>query len=312
MITTVFIALACIVVLGSALIYLFPAMHVDTLRKYLNMLVLGVFLPALNFKVIYTAKIGYEFWQLPLVAVGGVAVSIAVGALIYAFFSIQGRSKGALIIACGFSNVTYFGIAVLQGLFPHNLIEVLKVAVLFEITITPLNLIVGSALASLYGNEEQKFSFKKSMIDVLKMPLLWSTFIALFLNLAKVHVPDFVMSATTLLANAVSGLMILSLGMALKYPILKLALVRLHILLPVFLIKLFLTPFLTFMGVHWLGVSAPYYQASILEAAMPSQLISLAVVDRFNLDVELLAIAISFDTALSFVTIPLVHAFLNS
>jgi len=40
-------------------------------------------------------------------------------------------------------------------------------------------------------------------------------------------------------------------------------------------------------------------------------LISLAIVDRFDLDVELLAIAISIDTALSFFTIPLVHHFLS-
>jgi hypothetical protein len=310
MIASVFISLACVVVLGTVLIYLFPAMHVDTLRKHLNQLVLAIFLPALNFKVIYTAKIGMEFWQLPLIALGGLLLSLAVGAASYAFLSINGRQKGALVIACAFSNVTYFGIAVLQGLFPEHLIEVLTVAILFEITITPMNLIVGSALASAYG--EGRFLLKKTVLDVIKLPLLWSTFIALFLNLARVTVPSFILDGANLLASAVSGLMILSLGMALKYPVLKLALRRIHILLPVAIVKLLLSPLFVYFGVRLFGVEFPYSAAAVIEAAMPSQLISLAIVDRFDLDVEILAIAISFDTALSFITIPAIHSWLNA
>jgi predicted permease len=309
MIITVFLALACIVAAGSVLIYIFPDIEIDSLRVNLNKLVLYVFLPALNFKVIYAAQLGAEFWQLPILAFATVFVGLIFGVAIYSFTSLDYRSKGALIIACAFSNVTYFGIAVLQGLFTQQAAEVIRVAILFEITITPLNLIIGSALASVYGKDE-KFSLSKSVFDVIKMPLLWTTFIALALNIFKVPVPDFILRATDLLASAVAGLMILSLGMALKYPALLKALRRFWILLPVVIIKLILLPVSAFFGVKWLAVASPYSQAAIIETAMPSQLIALVVADRYKLNTELLAIAIALDTVLAFLTIPAVHYFM--
>ena len=306
LIVNVFLALALVVFLGSILIYLFPDMQIDKIRQGINKLVLMIFLPALNFNVIYSAQIGHEFWQLPLIAFIGVFVALGLGICLYTLLHEEPKKKGALVFGCAFSNVTYFGIAVLQGLFPNNLVQALEVAILFEITITPLNLVVGAALASHYG--EGKFSLRNSLVDVCKMPLLWTTFIALFFNLYKVPMPHFIINATTLLASAVSGLMILSLGMALKYPILLKAFRRFHIFFPVLLVKLILLPIVTFLGLKWLGVTGLYFLAAILEAAMPTQLFSLAVADRFDLDIEMLAIAISIDTAISFVTLPAVHA----
>lgn len=304
MIISIFAALACVVIIGSLLVYLLPDVQVDLLRVNLNKVVLAVFLPALNFNVVYQTKIGYEFWQLPILAALGVVISVLIAALVYALLPVERRIQGALIIGCAFSNVTYFGIAVLQGLFPENSLEVIKVAVLFEITITPISVIVGAAVASIYSNVGT-FSLYDSFIAILKMPLLWATFIALFLNLGGVHLPEFFVKATTILASTVSGLMILSLGMALKYPVLKNSIHKMHYLLPVIIIKLFLSPLIMFFGVRWLGVSYPYSQAAIIEAAMPTQLISLVIADRFKLDTEVLAVAIAVDTVFSFITIPL-------
>lgn len=309
MVISVFVTLACVVILGSILVYLLPDLPIDIVRVNLNKLVLYIFLPALNFKVIYSAQIGSEFWQLPILAAASLFIAIFLGIIFYTFISVDRQVKGALIIAAAFSNVTYFGIAVLQGLFPAQAFEVIRVAVLFEITITPLALVVGSALAAIYG-DQGKFSLKRSLLDVIKMPLLWATIIAFTLNLLKIHVPDFIINATNLLASTVAGLMILSLGMALKYPALIKALRRIYILLPVLLIKLILLPIIVFFGAKWLAVTEPYFQASVIEASMPSQLIGLVIADRFKLNVEILAIAIALDTVVSFFTIPCVHYFL--
>jgi predicted permease len=283
-----------------------PDVQVDLLRANLNKVVLAVFLPALNFNVVYQTKIGYEFWQLPILAALGVFISVLVAGLVYSLMPVERRIQGALIIGCAFSNVTYFGIAVLQGLFPENSLEVVKVAVLFEITITPISVIVGAAVASIYSNNSL-FSWKDSLLSIAKMPLLWATFVALFLNLCAIPLPGFVTKATTILASTVSGLMILSLGMALKYPVLKKSLRQIHYLLPVIIIKLFFSPFIMYWGVKMLGVQYPYSQAAIIEAAMPSQLISLVIADRYKLDTEVLAVAIAVDTVFSFISIPICH-----
>lgn len=306
MIVSIFAALACVVLIGSLIVYMLPEVQVDLLRTNLNKVVLAIFLPALNFNVVYQTKIGYEFWQLPVLSAFGVFISVLVAVFIYALLPVERRIKGALIIGCAFSNVTYFGIAVLQGLFPENSLEVIKVAVLFEITITPISVIVGAAVASIYG-DELAFSWKEALHSILKMPLLWATFIALFFNIFAIPLPDFITKATGLLASTVSGLMILSLGMALKYPVLKKSIRQMHYLLPVIAIKLFFSPLVMYWGVVLMEVKYPYSQAAIIEAAMPSQLISLVIADRYKLDTEVLAVAIAVDTVFSFISIPLCH-----
>jgi len=310
MVINVFIGLGIIVILGSILVYLFPGLSIDNFRKALNHLVLYLFLPALIFKVIYTAKIGHEFWQIPILAFVGIVICIVIAMLVYCFFSIESRVKGALILATAFGNVTYFGIAVLQSLFPRYAIPVTKVAILFEITLTPMGLIIGSALAAFYGNKGN-FSLSDSLLAIAKMPLLWVTLIAFLLNFNNILVPKFVLQAASLLANAVGGLMILSLGMSLKYGLLMKALRRSQILLPALSIKLIVSPIIIFFCAKWLTVKSPYFHAATIEAAMPTQLILLAIADRFDLDVEMLAILIALATVISFITIPLVHTIIG-
>lgn len=316
MVSTVFLALALVIVVGSILVYILPDFPVDQVRQNINKLVLYIFLPALNFQVVYSSTIGHEFWQIPVLAALGIIIGVILGVLLYLPLKHPPpRAKASLILACAFGNVTYFGIAVLQGLFPNYLNETIKVVVLFEITITPLGLIIGSILAETYG-KEHKISImsatKDSLLAVVKMPLLWTTFLALALNLLHIPVESFILKGVSLLASTVSGLMILALGMALKFPVLKKSIKKLHILLPVFFIKLLVSPALMLLGTIWLQVSSPYFQAAVIEAAMPSQLISLVIADRFGLDTEILAVAITVDTVLSFFTIPMIQVYLNT
>jgi len=139
------------------------------------------------------------------------------------------------------------------------------------------------------------------------LPLLWAIAAALLLNLLHIALPAFLLGATTLLGNAVSGLMILSLGMALRLETLRDRGRQLGALLPCVIIKLGLSPVVVWAGTRLLGVSQPFADAAILEAAMPTQLIVLVVADRFGLDTELAALAALVTTTASFGTLPLVH-----
>src|SRR5262245_30988693 len=132
MVATVFLALAAVVALGGALRYLMPDLDVGALRVRINRLVLAVFLPALIFEVVYTASVGKEFWQVPALALGGLAVTLAAGALVYSRLPIARPARGALILAGAFGNVTYFGLPVLRGLFPAAVHQVTKTVILYE------------------------------------------------------------------------------------------------------------------------------------------------------------------------------------
>ena len=51
----------------------------------------------------------------------------------------------------------------------------------------------------------------------------------------------------------------------------------------------------------------PFFEASVIEAAMPTQLLTLIIADEFDLDTESLAMTIFVLTVSSVLTIPLIR-----
>ncbi len=226
--TNVFLALALIALIGSLLRYSFPHVDIEQLRKSINLLVLYVFLPALIFRVVYTSSVGEEFFQIPLAIGTGILSCLALGVIICRLLSTSTSESGALLLAGAFGNVTYLGLPVLQGLFP-NITGIAKIAILAEITTATLNLFLGSALAYRFGSvnttkisstsEElpPRYSWQVSIKTVLRLPALWAVVIALLVKFIGLAMPEFILQASNLLGNTVSGLMMLSLGMSLRY-----------------------------------------------------------------------------------------------
>jgi predicted permease len=302
---TVFLSLGTITLAGSALQRLFPDWNIEEFRKSINRLVLYVLLPALIFKVISTSDLDGVLYQVPFAAAAGIVGCLAVAWLVFRWIPLDARAKGALILACAFGNVTYLGLPVLQGVFPDQAGDISKVAILCEVTVAPLNLIVGSLLAMRFSGE-RGVNLRQSLKQVVQLPPLWALVAALLCKKLEVPVPEFILHGTAVLGGAVSGLMILSLGMALRFE-------RVEHLVPtlgVGGIKLFLSPVIVFGAAKLLSMQDPYFEAVTLEGAMPTQLLTLVIADRFNLDSRLLARAIVINTVLAFVTIPLVRTLL--
>lgn len=301
----VFLSLGGIALVGSTLQRVFPDWDIEGFRKSINRLVLHVLLPSLIFKVIYTSDLRGVLYQVPLAAAAGILGCLSIAWLVFRWVPLERRAKGTLILACAFGNVTYLGLPVLQGIHPDHATDISKVAILCEVTVAPLNLIVGSLLAMRFS-EEKSASLRQSLQQVIQLPPLWTLAAALACKFLEVPVPDFILHGTGVLGAAVSGLMILSLGMALRFRQLD------HLLCSLAAggIKLLLSPLIVFAAAGLLAMKAPYLEAVTLEGAMPTQLLTLVIADRFNLDSRLLAGVIVLNTVLAFATIPLVRALL--
>ena len=63
-------------------------------------------------------------------------------------------------------------------------------------------------------------------------------------------------------------------------------------------------------AVQLLHLSSPYFEAVVLEAAMPTQLLTIVIADNFQLDTRILAQCICFNTLIAFFTLPLVQSLL--
>lgn len=308
---TVLLALGLIAAIGSLLGYLIKGLDVDGARKIIGTLVLNVFLPALVFRVIYSAEIGKEFVQIPLTMILSMLICLGIAAAAFQPLKLQAEDKGALILASTFGNVTYLGLPLLQGLFPSLAVEVAKVAILSEVSTTPLNLSLGMALGTRFKAPPSPLQSvtrigREAWKAVVSMPALWAIAIALIWKGTGLPVPGFLLQATQILGNTVTGLMMLALGMGLRYR-------RIHQPLPLLIasaIKLLISP-LVVLGVALLiGLQAPYLEAVVLEGAMPTQLLTFVIADHVGLNSERLALCILINTAASFFTIPAMKALL--
>ncbi|MGA7932771.1 MAG: AEC family transporter [Kovacikia sp.] len=136
--------------------------------------------------------------------------------------------------------------------------------------------------------------------EMLRLLALWAVAIALIWKVSGLPVPTFLLQATQLLGNTVTGLMMLSLGMGLRYRLI-------YQPFPLIIasgIKLLISPLVVFSIATLIGVQSPYLEAVALEGAMPTQLLTFVIADRVGLNSERLALCILINTAASFLTIP--------
>ena len=298
----VFLSLAIIAGLGASLRYIFPDMDIEYVRKSINKIVLYVVLPALIFNVIYKAPVGKEFFHIPIAALGGILSALAVAMIAFYFIKLPPNTKGALILASAFSNVTYLGLPVLVGIFSAIPEKISVVSVLFEVTTTPVLLSLG-VLIAIYFGAKTGIGLKGILKRIVRLPPLWALAVVLLVKLINLPVPAFLLQATKTLSVIAVGLMILSLGMALRFKKIR----HPKPLLLVVAIQLFFIPFVIYYIGKFLNIEQPYFEATVIEASMPTQVLTLVVADEFNLDTEMLAQAILVTTVISVFTIPLIR-----
>jgi predicted permease len=306
----VFLALAAIAGVGAALHRLIPDLDIDSTRRQCGTVVLNVLLPALNVEVIYRSTASRDLWPIPLAMLIGLLVCVGSALLIFSIFAVTPKQKSSLIIGSAFGNVTYLGMPLLRGLFPKQLLHVTEIAILCEITVTSSDLITGSLLAMFYQDERQG-SIKTALAQIVKFPLLWSAGLAIIIRALGVPLPQFLLTALHLLGQSASGLMLLILGMALKPNVLKRSFHDFRKWWPLLIIKLGLSPLVVGFAGAMLGLSGLNLHATTLEAAMPPQLFTFIVADRFGFDTEVLATAVAFISVASLVTVSIVDRLLT-
>jgi predicted permease len=303
----IFLSLGTIALIGFLFRFIFPGTDTMKFRVSINRLVLFVVLPALIFDVIYHAPAGSEFYTIPLAALGGIAAALILALALFRFVALPGKTKGALILGSAFSNVTYLGLPVLLGVFSTIPDKIAVVSILYEVTMSPVLLSVGVLIAIHFGKQD-RYQVADYLIRILKLPPLWALAGVLLIKWLHIPVPAFLLQATETLSATAAGLMILSLGMALRFKKpdhpapMALAVV----------IQLAFIPLVVFAIGKALSMNQPYFEAAVIEASMPAQLLTLVVADEFGLDTDVLAQTIFSTTVLSMASIPLIRHLLFS
>lgn len=272
----------------------------ELLRRGLTDIVYYLLLPALVLDALWRTELSWDSLRIAGLAAAGVLAALWLASAGCRLCKVAAPTRGALMLAAAFPNVTYLGLPVLEATFGP---WARGVAIQYDLfACTPLLLTVGILIARKHGTTGERDS-GGVLRPLLQVPALWAALLAVVLNKSDVPVPAMAESLLRLLGNAVAPLMLIALGLGLVWQ--GFAPNRLLRVLPVLLIQLFLMPLLVWGLALLSGLDAKLLAPVVLEAAMPSMVIGMVLCDRYGLDTAFYATAVTLSTALSMVTLPL-------
>lgn len=272
--------------------------HITALshRRALTDLVFYVLLPALVLNILWQAPFDLSAVKIALTAVCRLTVAAScmwlVLQLLQRLTTVNRAQQGALMLAATFPNATYLGLPVTSEVLGDWTHEIVLKFDLFACT--PILLSLGMLIAQHFGHAEQR---SHPLKELMRVPPLWALLLAAILNLCHIPQPVMVAHALHTLAGGVVPLMLIALGMSIRWDTFKLK--SMPLLLPVCAIGLCVAPLVTWCFAQWLGISGDTLTACILLAAMPTMVFGIIICERYHLDGALYAAAVFLSTLLS-------------
>ena len=269
------------------------------LRGEINRLVLNFFAPMLFFAAGASATVDLAILKVPLIL--GAATLFGLGLAALALLATplgRGLTRpqcGAIMLASGFGNVLFFGYPFLTTVYGESGARYPFFADM--LATTPLVWSLGVWIAFRCGHHTERTSFFSMW---LRLPPVWGFAAGIAVNLSGVELAPLV-EAARWAGSPTIPLMLFVLGLTIPWHDLrpqKAVLVALGI-------KLALMPlFALGFALAWPGPLSEPAEAAILEAAMPTMVMVIALADRFGLDTRLAGLIMGWSTLAGLVTLP--------
>lgn len=305
----VMLQMALLIVAGIAWQRFAPS-HISATshRRALTDLVFYILLPALVIDVLWQAPLDADTFSIQLTAVSRLATAAILMWLSLQVFNrfkpLSRAQQGALMLAATFPNATYLGLPVTSEVLGDWAQEMVLKFDLFACT--PILLSIGMLMAQAYGRSDDR---SNPFRELLRVPPLWALLIACVLNLTHLPQPEMIGHALHTLAGGVVPLMLIALGMSIRWDTFKMTLIPK--LLPVCIIGLLIAPLTAMLLAEYLGLGGHTLTAVTLLSAMPTMVFGVIICERYHLDGALYAAAVFSTTLLSIFTLPLWFQFLS-
>lgn len=264
--------------------------------KPLNAVIVYVGLPAFIFKAVYGAHIDLALARVVAVAWVVFAVMLAIGWAGARLLRLPPKIAGGFILAVALGNTGYLGYPIAQALFGQRQ---LPAAVFYDVFGTAtLLVLVGFAIAQHYGESDQPQAHP--LRELLTFPPVVALVLALLAR--PFGLPLVVRDGLELVSGLVAPLVMLSVGIALQFRSIKREAVPLATAVG---LRLIVAPVLGFLVGSLVVGDGEALRLVVLQAGMPTMMLTLVVGDRFGLETDFIASAIFATTLLAAVTLPL-------
>jgi len=263
----------------------------------LNKIVINILLPCMIFSALYGADLTLmpKLGILPFVILASSFITGIISFVILKKMGYEDRKLWSILVTVMIANTAFMGYPVNLGIFGQD--GFLR-AIFCDIATMCIFIILSIILVLKFGG-----TVKKAIRKIALFPPLWAIILGLSLNLLNIPIGDVLNNTVNYLADGTIPLIMLSLGLSIdlsglsrnRFPVIFTSIV-----------KLLIFPLMAFFIVNLLGLVDLQYSVSIIEAAMPSGMLSLILSITYKLDYELTSDCILINTVISLITLPLI------
>ena len=263
----------------------------------LNKIVMNILLPCMIFSALYSSDLSLipKLGILPFVILISSFVTGLVSFLILKKLGYDDKKLWSVLVTVMIANTAFMGYPVNLGIFGH---EGFLRAIFCDIATMCIFLILSFVLVIKFGG-----TVKKAIRKIALFPPLWAIVFGLGLNILNVPIGPVLNNTVNYLGNGAIPLIMISLGLSIDLAGLSRSKSMVAF---TSIMQLLFFPAIAFIVVLFLGLSDLQYTVAIVEAAMPSGMLSLVLAITYNLDYQLTSDCILINTVISLITLPVI------
>lgn len=263
----------------------------------LNKIALYIAIPSLIFLAMYQADLS-EINTLGTISLVCITVAFICGLIAYLFTLSQGyssKTRWSIVTTSAMCNAGFLGYPVVLGVYGGaGLIR----AVFYDIGNTIIFVVFGLLFVFMYGGNFQSI-IQRSIL----FPPMLAVILGILVNLSGLSLGFVVSNVLEYLSGAAIPLIMLSLGLSLEFSKVKEYWGAASF---VSAIRLLVAPLIALFIIFILGWGGLDRAVTVVEAGMPSAMLSLVLAITYDLDVNLSAACIFLSTTLSMISIPVI------
>jgi auxin efflux carrier (AEC) len=262
----------------------------------LNKIVVNIAIPSLIFLAMYTADLSNMKPLIPITLIC-IVTGILSGLIVYIFSSAKGyskKTKWSLVGTSTLFNSGFLGYPVILGVFGT---EGLVRAVFYDMGSTLLFLSLGILFIIIFGGK-----YTSIIRRTLLFPPLWGIILGILANVLNLDIGVIPLNVLKYFSGAAIPIIMISLGLSLEVGGLKNYLGAASL---VSVVRLVISPIIAMLMVFILGLNGLESMVTVVEAGMPSAMLSLVLAASYDLDIKAAAACIFLSTVLSMITLPI-------
>ena len=262
-----------------------------------NKIVMYILMPCMIFHAIYAADLSQipKLSILPFIILASSFVTGIVSYFILKQLKFDDVTLWSVLVTVMIANTAFMGYPVTLGIYGNA--GFLR-AIFCDMATLCTFLLLSFVVILRFGG-----TVKTAVRKIALFPPLWAVVLGLGFNILGIPIGPVVDNTVNYLGQGAIPLIMIALGLSINFE----ALSRSRSMI-VFtsIMKLALFPFVAFLIASWLGLVNLEHSVSIVEAAMPSGMMSLLLAITYKLDYELTSDCILINTVISLITLPVI------